>query len=81
MIISVEVLNKILKRGAYYAAKWAGHKDERADWEARYFAVQGVYADMTESRTAYGEFNERCGVTVKNGHIDSADGSKCTVEI
>ena len=81
MIISFEALDKILKRGTYYAAKWAGHKNEREMWEHRYFAVQGVYSDMIESATAYADFNWWCGVTVENGHITDADGLKCGVQL
>lgn len=81
MVISAEALNQILKHGAYYAAKWAGHEDERDMWAHRYFTVQKVYADITESITAYEDFNKHCGVTVENGRIACADGTKCDIEL
>lgn len=74
MVVSAEVLDKVVENGVHYAKKWAEYPNERALWEQRYFAVQGVYASLSESATAYGDFNKCCEVVVKSGHILSVFG-------
>ena len=71
------VIETIIKHGRYAAAKWAGHIDSRQYWEARYCGIQALYSDLTNSATAYADFNARCGVTFAAGHIAAADGTTC----
>ena len=74
----MNVIETIIKHGRYAAAKWAGHADNRPYWEARYCGIQALYSDLTNSATAYADFNARCGVTFEAGHIVAADGAQCT---
>ena len=69
MVVLSEVLDKIVESGIRCAKMWAELANEREMWEQRYFAVQGVYARLSDSATAYGDFNNRCDVVVKSGHI------------
>jgi hypothetical protein len=73
----MNVIETIIKHGRYAAAKWAGHADSRPYWEARYVAMQALYAELTNSATAYSDYNARCGVTFEAGHIVAADGTTC----
>ena len=69
MTVSADVLDRIVAYGISNAKKWAELENDRLAWEHRYFAIQGVYADLSDSTTAYSDFNNRCGVVVKCGHI------------
>lgn len=73
----MNVIETIIKHGRYAAAKWARHTDSRQYWEARYCGIQALYSDLTNSATAYADFNAHCGVTFEAGHITAADGTTC----
>ena len=77
VIFADRIIAVIIKHGRYAAAKWAGHKDSRPYWEARYCGIQALYSDISDSTTAYADFNARCGVTFVDGHITAADGTTC----
>jgi len=74
---SNDIIKIIVNHGRYNAAKWAGHKDERQYWEARYVSAQAIYVSVLEIPKAYEDFNAKCGVTFKDGHIVVADGTIC----
>lgn len=77
VIFADRIIAVIIKHGRYAAAKWAGHKDSRPYWEARYCGLQALYSDLTEFPDAYALFNKHCGVTFDCGHIATADGTTC----
>ena len=69
------ILTSLFAHGRYYAAMW--HKDvsNRDVNENKYFAIQALYADLTDKykKTPYSEFNGYCGVTVRDGRIINDD--------
>lgn len=69
MIVQVEVFDKIVAHGVSCAKKWAEYENDKEMWEQRYFALQRLYADLSDSATAYSDFNKRCDVVVKGGHV------------
>lgn len=69
------MLAALIAHGRRYGRKWAEDSIARDTWEHKYFAIQFLYADLSDRRTQtpYSDFNGFCGITVADGRIISAD--------